>query len=318
MNLTFPRRIALLPVALCVASSFAVAMEPAPDSNLHTHAHTTKALTKPATAHTQHDADAASTTHDGDDHADMSGMNMDSMQGGSAPADARDPDYSDGIEFNSEHEMHMHGDARLAMLLIDRLEYVNARDANGASFETQAWYGNDYDKLWLKFEGDYSDSRIDDLRSEALWDHAVSAYWDSQLGVRHDSGVGPQRKWAAFGFQGLAPYWFELQATAYVGPGGRTAARFEAEYEILFSQRLILAPKLEFNAYGRNDRARGIGNGLSDASIGLRLRYEIQRRFAPYIGVSWVRQVGSSADYARADGHHLLDRQILVGVRIWL
>lgn len=250
-------------------------------------------------------------------HDAMPTMNMGSMQGGSAPPNARDPDYSDGISFKPDNDVHMHGDARLGMLLIDRLEYFNGNDGNGTSFETKAWYGGDIDKLWLKLEGDYSDSRLHDLRSEALWDHAVSAYWDTQLGVRHDAGIGPARNWAAFGFQGLAPYWFELEATAYVGSSGRTAARLEAEYEVLFSQRLILTPKLEFNAYGKNDRARDIGKGLSDASVGLRLRYEIRRRFAPYIGVSWVRRVGTSADYARADGHRALDRQIVAGVRIW-
>ncbi|MEO8803009.1 MAG: copper resistance protein B [Rudaea sp.] len=275
---------------------------------------------KPAANH-KHHADTSKPAQEQKVHPiaqdAMPAMDMGSMQGGSAPPGARDPDYSDGIAFTRNHAAHMHGDARLGMLLIDRLEYFNGSDGNGTSFEAQAWYGGDIDKLWLKLEGDYSDSRLDDLRSEALWDHAVSAYWDTQLGVRHDAGIGPARNWAAFGFEGLAPYWFELEATAYVGPDGRTGARLEAEYEVLFSQRLILTPKLEFNAYGKNDRARDIGSGLSDASVGLRLRYEIRRRFAPYIGVSWMRRLGTSADYARADGHPALDRQILAGVRIW-
>lgn len=242
---------------------------------------------------------------------------MPPMQGGSAPPDARSPDYSEGVGYGDTTGMTMDDDAPQTMLLIDQLEVTHGRDANGVVLDAQAWYGNDLNKLWLKADGEYSGGRLQELRTEALWDHAIAAYWDTQLGVRHDFGTGPGRNWAAFGVQGLAPYWFDIEATAYVGPSGRTAARFEAKYELLLTQRLIFQPDLEVNLYGRNDPQRRIGSGLSDVSLGLRLRYEFHRQFAPYIGINWVRRFGNTADYVRAEGEYALDRQIVAGIRIW-
>ncbi len=247
----------------------------------------------------------------------MPGMDMGSMQGGGPPPGARDPDYSDGIAFPPDRDAHMHGDQRVGMFLIDRLEYVHTADGHSGVLDGQAWYGGDLDKATLKFEADASGGRVNDARVEALWSHAVSAFWDTQLGVRHDGGDGPAREWAAFGVQGLAPYWFDVQATAYVGASGRTAARLDVEYEVLFTQRLILTPKFELNAYGRDDPQRGIGRGLSDASFGLRLRYEIRRRFAPYLGVTWSRRFSRSADLARSRGESSSGHAWVAGVRVW-
>ena len=154
-------------------------------------------------------------------------------------------------------------------------------------------------------------------RTEALWDRSFATYWSSQVGVRHDFGEGPGRNWAALGVQGLAPYWFEAQATFYVGDSGRTAARAELDYELLITQRLVLQPNVEVNFYGKNDRARHIGSGLSDIEAGLRLRYEISRQFAPYIGVSWKRKFGNTAGSARAAGEDVLDTKFVAGIRIW-
>lgn len=245
------------------------------------------------------------------------GMTMGPMQGGRAPADARSGDYSDGIAASPARGLHMHGGAPAGMLLINQLEAFHGRDANGQSWEIQGWYGNDRDKLWLRSEGERSRGKLEDGNVEAFWNRNVATFWSTQLGVRHDFGEGPARSWAAFGVQGLAPYWFELEATGYAGAGGRTAARLRAEYELLFTQRLILQPEAEINLYGKNDPQRRIGRGISDVQFGLRLRYEIRRQFAPYVGVNWVRRVGTSADYARQDRQPVLDRQIVAGVRIW-
>lgn len=247
----------------------------------------------------------------------MPGMTMGPMQGGRAPADARSGDYSDGIAASPAHGLHMHGGAPAGMLLIDQLEAFHGRDANGQSWEIQGWYGNDSDKLWLRNEGERSRGKLEDGNVEVLWNRNVATFWSTQLGVRHDFGEGPARSWAAFGIQGLAPYWFELEATGYAGSGGRTAARLRAEYELLFTQRLILQPEAEINLYGKNDPQRRIGRGISDVQFGLRLRYEVRRQFAPYVGMNWVRRVGTSADYARQDRQPVLDRQIVAGVRIW-
>ena len=239
------------------------------------------------------------------------------MQGGGPPPGARDPDYSDGISFPPQRDAHMHDDQPLGMLRIDRLEYVHNADGNSGVLDGQAWYGGDLDKATLKFEADASGGRVTDARVEGLWSHAVSAYWDTQLGVRHDGGTGPSRTWAAFGVQGLAPYWFDVQATVYAGASGRTAARLDVEYEVLFTQRLILTPKFELNAYGKDDPARDIGRGVSDASFGMRLRYEIRRRFAPYLGVTWSRRFGRSANLARSRGESSFGHAWVAGVRVW-
>ena len=250
------------------------------------------------------------------DHGQESGVSMGSMQGGGPPPDARSPDYSDGVNY-AAMKPHLHDDEAVGMLLLDQLEAVHSRDGNAQAWEVQGWYGRDEDKLWLRSEGEASQGKVEDGNVEALWYHAIAAYWGSQLGVRHDFGAGPDRDWVAFGVQGLAPYWFELEATGYVGSSGRTAARFRADYEVLFTQRLILQPELELNLYGKDDAARRIGSGLSDVQFGLRLRYEIRREFAPYVGINWVRRVGTSAHYARADGRLVFDQQFVAGFRIW-
>lgn len=242
---------------------------------------------------------------------------MPPMQGGSAPPNARSPDYSEGVGYGDMTGMDMDDDRPETKLLIDKLEYAHGRGADATALDAQAWYGNDLNKLWLKADGQYSGGRLQELRSEALWDHAIATYWSTQLGVRHDFGVGPGRNWAAFGVQGLAPYWFDIEATAYVGSSGRTAARFEAEYELLLTQRLIFQPDLEINLYGRDDPQRRIGSGLSDVDLGLRLRYEIHRQFAPYVGIDLVRRFGRTADLVRAEGEHAFDPQLVAGVRIW-
>ncbi|PWK91970.1 copper resistance protein B [Fulvimonas soli] len=212
--------------------------------------------------------------------------------------------------------MQMHGDAPRAMLRLDRLEYRRAtRGDDGMAWEGEAWWGGDLDRLWLKSEGERGDGGLREARIELLWSHAAAAFWDWQLGVRHDAGGGPSRQWAAFGVQGLAPYWFELSATAYAGSGGRTAARLEASYELRFTQRLLLQPRLELDVYGRDDPARGVRAGLSEAEAGLRLRYEISRRFAPYLGIGWTRRFGRFDPPRRPEPAR--ETAWVAGVRFW-
>ena len=249
--------------------------------------------------------------------ASMSGMSISSMQGGNAPPGARSGDYSDGYRYDAMRGMDMADDASLGMVMLDQLEYAHSSHGNSVFLDGQAWYGKDFDKLWLKAEGESSRGRLRDLRTEALWDHAISTYWSTQLGVRHDSGIGPDRTWAALGVQGLAPYWFDTEVTIYVGQGGRTAARLQLEYDELLTQRWVLQPKVEFNLYGRDDPQRGTGSGLSDAELGLRLRYEIRREIAPYVGIVYRQRFGHAADFARAQGEAAEDPQIVVGLHAW-
>ncbi len=213
--------------------------------------------------------------------------------------------------------MDMADNPRFGKVLINQLEATHADGVSGQAWDAYAWYGSDFNKLAIRSEGDRAGGRVEAASVEALWSHAYATFWDSVVGVRHDFGIGPGRNWAAFGVQGIAPYWFNLEATGYVGAGGRTAARFKAEYELLITQRLILEPELETNLYGKADPARRLGSGLSDAGLSLRLRYEIRREFAPYIGVVWQRVFGGTAGFRRAENKSVFDRQIVAGVRIW-
>ena len=296
-------------------ASSASAPAPAPQSIPHTH----------HAAPASRAADAPSmremASMPGTDHAmhavGMDGMAMGAMQGGAAPADARSPDYSDGYGHSTMPGMDMADSASIGMLLVDQLEAFHGRDGSGQAWELLGWYGGDANKLWLRSEGERSAGRLEDGDVEALWSHAVAPYWDSTLGVRHDIGEGPSRDWLAAGVQGLAPYWFDVEATFYLGTSGRSAARVRASYDVLFTQRLILQPEWEANLYGRRDPARGLGRGLTDVQLGLRLRYEVRREFAPYVGVQFVRRLGNTADLARAAGRPVFDRQFVAGLRFW-
>jgi copper resistance protein B len=249
---------------------------------------------------------------------DMGGMDHGSMQGGSAPPDARDPHaYSGGYTLDPARPLRMADEHNFGSLLMERLERVRTRDNSSTVYDLQAWYGRTYDRIVLKAEGDVDEGKLQDAHTQLLWGHAMSAYWDTQLGVRHDSGEEPSRTWLAFGVQGLAPYWFEIDLTGYVGEHGRTALSFEAEYELLLTQKLILQPRVEANIYGKRDAARETGSGLSDMAAGLRLRYEIRREFAPYIGVERSDKFGGTANFARAEGKRTHETRIVGGVRFW-
>lgn len=211
----------------------------------------------------------------------------------------------------------MADDPLLGKVMLNQLEVREADGDNPLLLEGQAWLGKDLHKLWLKTELERVDHETEEAELQALYSRAISAYWDLQAGVRHDFQPTPERSWAVIGVHGLAPYFFEVDAALFVGESGRTALRLEAEYELMFTQRLVLSPEIEVNFYGQNDADTGAGSGLSDVELGLRLRYEIHREFAPYIGVSWTRKYGNSADFARAEGEDIDDTQFVMGIRAW-
>lgn len=251
------------------------------------------------------------------DHGDMK------MQGGSAPADARDPHaYSGGYTLGSGtyslpggRGLRLGDEKIFAAVLVDNLEVVRSDGRNSGAYDLTARFGRDYNRLVIKAEGEVSGGKLKEARTEALWSHAIASYWDAQVGLRQDSGVGPGRTWLALGVQGLAPYWFELDATAYVGDGGRSALRLNAEYELLITQKMVLQPRVEANFYGKSDPARELGKGLSDVTAGIRLRYEFTRQFAPYVGVQWSGRFGETADLARAAGEPTRNTSIVAGLR---
>ena len=186
--------------------------------------------------------------------------------------------------------MGMDDAAAIGKVMLDQLELEGGSGGTALGWDGQAWYGADYNKVWVKTEGSPDSSDQVTSRNELLWDHALARWWDLQTGVRFDLGHGPARGWAAVGVQGLAPYWFDVQATVYLGAAGRAAARLQIEHDLLITQRLILQPEIEANLYAKSDAAREVGSGLSDMQLGLRVRYEIRRELAPYLGVAWRRQ----------------------------
>jgi len=208
-------------------------------------------------------------------------------------------------------------DPLLTMVIVDELEYRDADDGSLQAWNAQGWIGKDLRKLWIKTEGERSGGSTEDAELQFLYSKSIARYWDFQLGLRQDFQPAPNRTWAVIGFQGLAPYFFEIDTALFIGNSGRTAFRLGAEYDLLFTQRLILRPDIEVNIYGKDDPEIGIGSGLSNLEAGLRLRYEIRREFAPYIGVNWSKLYGGTADFAAAAGQGSSDLQLTIGLRAW-
>jgi copper resistance protein B len=201
-------------------------------------------------------------------------------------------------------------------VLFDQVEWQGA-GSGGANFENTTWIGGDINRVWLRAEGSSEDGRVENAFVHALWGHSFSRWWDVVAGVRQDIRPGDPQTWAAVGIQGLAPYWFEVEATGYIGAGGRTHARFEVEYDLLLTNRLILQPLVELELYGKRDPERGISAGFSSLETGLRLRYEIRRELAPYVGVTWDRKLFGTADLARAEGEDGGSARLAFGLRTW-
>lgn len=219
--------------------------------------------------------------------------------------------------FTAQAIAHEDDDPLLARVILNQLETRDADGSNPSVLEGEAWIGHDLHKLWIKVDAQRVDGKTEELETQALFSRAIAPFWDIQAGLRRDTKPGPGRTWGVLGVQGLAPYEFDMSAALFVGDQGRTAARIRAEYELLFTQRLILTPEIEVNAYGQNDPETGTGSGLSDITAGLRLRYEIRREFAPYVGVNWEHKFGNTADFARASGEATRDTQLVLGLRAW-
>jgi copper resistance protein B len=212
--------------------------------------------------------------------------------------------------------MEMDDQARVGRILVDELEFRDGAGTDGAVWDAQARYGNDFNKLLLRTEGDWTSATEAFGRAELLWDRIISRWWSLQAGGRYDFGDGPGRGWAALGVAGLAPYWIDVEATMYLGDAGAVAARVKAETDLLMTQRLTVQPEVELNAYSRSDSALDQGAGLSDLQAGLRLRYAIRREVAPYLGVAWTRRFGASAQLLRDAGAVPNALQWVAGIRM--
>lgn len=204
-----------------------------------------------------------------------------------------------------------------AHVLFDQLEGRFNGSNPEFRWDGQGWVGTDFDKLWIKSEGTLSNGTLGDGQQQFLYDRAITTYFDLQGGLRSDLNSRPTRNWAAFGIQGLAPYFFDLEVTAYASSEGHFAGKVQASYDLLITQRLILQPQAELNLYSKADPARLVGAGFSDIDTGLRLRYELSRKFAPYLGVVYEGTFGQTAKFARQAGESTGDVRFVLGVRAW-
>jgi copper resistance protein B len=208
--------------------------------------------------------------------------------------------------------------AIFAHLLISQLEgRFGFNEGNTFRWEAEGWVGTDENRLWLLTEGRYSNNELDDGIHQLFYGRAVSTYFDAMVGVRYDLDSLPSRGWGAIGIQGLAPQFFKVSAFGYISGDGHLAARLEASYDLQITQRLILQPQAELNFYTKDDPARLVGAGLSELDVGLRLRYEITREFAPYVGVTYFGQYGTTANYVSAAGGSTQQIRLTVGLRTW-
>ncbi|NOQ93303.1 MAG: copper resistance protein B [Methylophaga sp.] len=214
---------------------------------------------------------------------------------------------------NISNAAGMIDDPLLTMVKVDQLELS---DSDKNTWDAQAWIGKDLNKLWLKTEGELTSSDVEEAEIQLLYSRAIAPYWDAQIGWRHDLKPELNRDWLAVGVKGLAPYFFETDIALFIGEHGNLGVRGQFEYELMLTQKWVLSPEIEVNLFSKNDENVGIGSGVSDISAGLRLRYEIKREFAPYIGVEWNRRFGNTADFAQQEGESRTHVNWVAGVRI--
>ncbi len=211
----------------------------------------------------------------------------------------------------------MEDDPLVSRVTIDKLEWRAADGPDPLVLDADAWIGRDLHKLGLKTEVEHVDGGTEEAELQLLYRRAVTAFWDFQAGWRRDFRPEPERDFLVLGFSGLAPYMLETDVALFLGESGQVGVRLDAEYEYMLTQRLALVPEIELDIYSEDDAAVGVGAGLSDMEAGLRLRYEVRREIAPYVGVNWAKKFGTTADLAREEGESTSDVQLVAGIRIW-
>ena len=266
--------------------------------------------------------------HSGMDHGMMDHSAMDGAPAlpasGPPPRAFAGPEHAADVIYGTEamaparaQLVRENGDFSGSMLMLERLEARVGKGADAYLWDAQGWTGGDIDKLWIKAEGEGEfGGSVEDAEVQALWSHAIGPWFDLQAGVRYD--IEPDsRAHAVLGVQGLAPYMFELDAAAFLSDRGDLTARAEGEYDQRITQRLILQPRAEISLAAQDIPEIGVGAGVSEIEVGLRLRYEIRREFAPYIGLGYSAKLGQTADYARAEGEDSDALAALIGLRAW-
>ena len=265
------------------------------------------------------------TTMPGHDMGAMGAAAGTDLPAGNAPpppvptANAADAFYgTPAMEMGRHHLNEFHGGQKLVQVLfnIAEAQFRNGRD--GFEWDGEGWYGGDINRLWVKSEGEGAFREgIESAEVQALYSRAIDPYWNVQAGVRYDFKPNPSRVYAVVGLEGLAPSFFDVEGALFLSNKGEVMARASGWYDQRITQRLILQPRAEVNFAAQNSREIGVGAGLSDAEIGVRLRYDIRREFAPYVGVQYSRAFGRTRDYLRAEGEDPANWSLLTGVRFW-
>jgi copper resistance protein B len=236
------------------------------------------------------------------------------------PADnAADAVYgAEAMHMGRHHLQTFHGGQKLFQALINIAEVQFHKGKEAFEWDAEGWYGGDINRLWIKTEGEGEFGRsIEKADVQALYSHAVDPYFNIQGGIRYDVKPNPSRVYATVGFEGLAPSFFDVEGALFLSNKGELMARAEGYYDQRITQRLILQPRAELNFAAQSSREIGVGKGLSDAEIGLRLRYDIRREFAPYVGVQYRRAFGDTRRFLRAEGEDASSWSLLTGVRLW-
>ena len=264
-------------------------------------------------------------THDMSAMPGMPGAGGTALPAGDAPAPAApEPTYADRIwgrdaMVGARRTLRReHGGNTLSMVMFNLAEVQLREGRDGYRWDGEGWFGGDIDRLVIKSEGSGGFGEgPDDAEVQALYSRAIGPYFNLQAGLRYDFTPNPSRTYATIGVEGLAPYWFEVEGALFLSDKGDVLGRLEGYYDQRITQRLILQPRAELNLAAQDVPENGIGAGLSDIELGLRLRYEIAREFAPYVGVSWDRKLGDTADFARAAGEDPSSTSVVLGVRVW-
>lgn len=194
-------------------------------------------------------------------------------------------------------------------------DYGGGNNGAVASWDVKGWIGTDEDKIYLKTEGEHKDGKLESAEAWALYSRNIATFWDAQVGVRYDDKP-KSTTYLTLGFNGLAPYWFETEAHLFVSDKGDVSARLREENDFLVTQKLILQPYFEFNAYAQDVPEQDVGAGISDGKIGLQTRYEFTRKFAPYVDVHYGRKFGETASIATSNGESKDEVVAAVGLRL--
>ena len=266
--------------------------------------------------------------HAGHDMSGMTGMpGMEPSDGeiGNTPAPAPPTDHAADSVFGADQMAesramlrHENGGMPAYSVVFNLAEYRVQKGGDAYRWDGEGWFGGDIDRFVVKTEGEGAvRGGLESGEVQALYSRAIDPWFNLQAGVRHDFKPGPARTYATVGFEGIAPYWFEVEGAVFLSDKGDVLGRLEGYYDQRITQHLILQPRVELNFAAQDVPANGIGSGLSDAELGLRLRYEIKREFAPYVGISWERKLGDTADFARAAGDRVQATSFVAGVRFW-